>query len=471
MFEVPKVAQAPVVIQKIRHTIVSARDLAVTAGPFIVLVVALLALAYWLVEPQPPRTLVMATGPANSDYDRFGARYRDLLATHGIRLELRQTAGSRENLERLLEPDGEVGVSIVREGTASPEELSERPLIGIGSLFYEPVWLFYRDSVKLESLADLRGKRVNIGPAGAGTSRLIESLLQQNQLGLSDVSVERLDNTEAVIALLDGRLDGVWFTSSSGGLLIQMLLKTPGVKLFNFVQAEAYSRRLPTLTHVVLPRGVVDLPADMPKEDVHLLAPTSTLVARSDIHPALVQLLVQAAAKIHSGADWFGRPRQFPSADVVDYPLADEAKRFYQNGTPLLQRYLPFWIANLVDRMWVVVVSLAALLIPLSRILPPLYTWRVRSRIYRWYAQLREVEIAAQEPGKQRTARELGELQARLDDIEAKVNDIPVPLSHADEVYFLRQHIELVRAKLAGTQSGGVPVHDGRGQPIDNRSL
>lgn len=436
-------------IQKLRHTLVSVRDVVVTAGPFALLVVAALWFAYWMVQPQPPRTLVMATGPAGSDYDRFGERYQALLASHDIQLELRQTGGARQNLEELLKPDGEVSVAIVRGGTAAAEELADRPLVAIGSLFYEPVWLFHRSNVALKSLADIRGRRVNIGPPGAGAHTLINSLLAQNGLGLADLQVERLDHTEAVMALLEGRLDGVFFTSSSAGLLIQMLLKTPGIRLFNFVHAEAYSRRLPSLAHVILPRGVVDIAADMPKEDIHLLAPTSTLVARSDIHPALVQLLVQAASQIHSGADWFGRQRQFPSPDVDDYKLADEARRFYQAGTPFLQRYLPFWLANLVDRMWVVVVSLAALLIPLSRILPPLYEWRVRSRIYRWYAQLREVEVEAAGTGTDLSKLQASVLLTRLDEIENRVNDITVPLSHADEVYFLRQHIELVRAKLS----------------------
>ena len=233
-----------------------------------------------------------------------------------------------------------------------------------------------------------------------------------------------------------------------------MLLRTPGIKLFNFVHAEAYSRRLPSLTHVVLPRGVVDLAADMPREDIHLLAPTSTLISRSNIHPALVQLLVQAAAQIHGGADWFGKSREFPSAAVYDLPLADEAKRFFKSGPPFLQRYLPFWLANLVDRMWVVVVSLAALLIPLSRIIPPLYVWRVRSRVYRWYAQLRDVEIQAQQPGVPLTKDKAATLLSTLDVIEAKVNDITVPLSRADELYALRQHIEMVRAKIAGSTVG-----------------
>ncbi len=425
-----------------------------TAGPFLLLTLGLLWLAYWLVEPQPPRSLVMVTGPANSDYDRFGLRYQALLAKHNIRLELRQSDGSRENLELLLQPDGEVDVAIVREGTGTAEELAGRPLSAIASLFYEPVWLFHRDTVKISSLADLRGLNINVGPPGAGTARLIDELLAQNQLRLDDLKVQRLDHTEAVIDLLEGKLDGLFFTSSSAGLLTQMLLRTPGIKLFNFVHAEAYSRRLPSLAHVVLPRGVVDLAADMPREDVHLLAPTSTLISRSDIHPAVVQLLVQAAAQIHGGADWFGRLHEFPSASVVDLPLADEAKRFFKSGTPFLQRYLPFWLANLVDRMWVVVVSLAALLIPLSRIIPPLYVWRVRSRVYRWYAQLRDVEIQAQKPGEPLTKDKAAELLSTLDVIEAKVNDITIPLSRADELYALRQHIEMVRAKIAGSTVG-----------------
>lgn len=463
-------------MQKLRTTLVSVRDLVVTAAPFIALVIALLALAYWMVKPQPPKTLVMATGPANSDYDRYGKQYQSILAKHGIRLALRQSDGSRANFDELTRDDGDVMVGIVREGTAASGEVSDETanssLVSLGRLFYEPIWLFHRDTVKVDSLVDLRGLNINIGPAGGGTSKLIDSLLAQNQMSLDELKTQRLDHTEAVIALLEGKLDGVFFTSSSEGLLIQMLLKTPGIKLFSFNQAEAYSRRLRSLTHVVLPRGVVDLAADMPKEDVHLLAPNSTLLARSEIHPALVQLLVQAATQVHGGADWFGKLHEFPSALTNEFPLAEEAKRFYRSGTPLLQRYLPFWVANLIDRMWVVVISLAALLIPLSRILPPLYQWRIRKRIYRWYAQLRDVEIEAlgvaaksvaaksadskgvdskgvdSKVGAASTAEKASSLIARLDEIDSHVNDITVPLSHADEVYFLRQHIEMVRNKL-----------------------
>jgi hypothetical protein len=220
-----------------------------------------------------------------------------------------------------------------------------------------------------------------------------------------------------------------------------MLLQTPGIRLFDFPQAEAYSRRFPFLSNVALPRGVVDLAGDLPPANIRLVAPTATLVAREDLHPALVQLFVQAAQSIHGGAGWFQRKGAFPSMENTERPLAPEAERFYRNGAPLLQRYLPFWIANLVDRMWVVLVSIIAILIPLSRIVPPLYQFRIRSRIFRWYGQLRRVEESIGE----KTGPELLE---QLDEIEQRAGRVTVPLSYADELYSLRSHIGLVRRRV-----------------------
>jgi hypothetical protein len=435
-------------MQRLRSSLLSFRDLLATAGPFVLVAALALWGAYRMVDPSPPHTLVMATGPANSDYDAFGQRYRALLARHGIRLELRHTSGSRDNLDALRAQSGGVDVAFVRGGTASAEEIAESDLVSLGSLFYEPVWLFHRDTLPIGALTDLRARAVNLGPPGSGTARLVGALLAQNQVDPGELQASQFENTEAVVALLEGRIDALFFTSASDGLMIQMLLRTPGVRLFDVAQAEAYTRRLPTLSHVVLPRGVVDLARDMPSHDVHLVAPTSTLLARAGTHPALVELLVQSAHEIHGRADWFARQREFPSAQTVEFPLADEARRYYRSGPPFLQRYLPFWLANLIDRMWVVVVSLAALLIPLSRIVPPLYQWRIRSRIYRWYGQLRTIEREASRPLDERGVARTGELLERLGNLEARVNEIVVPLSHADELYFLRQHIELVRAKL-----------------------
>ena len=231
------------------------------------------------------------------------------------------------------------------------------------------------------------------------------------------------------------------FASAPESLLVQMLLQTPGIRLFDFAQAEAYARRFPWLSPVTLPRGVVDLAGDIPPADVHLVAPTATLVARKETHPALIQLFVQAAQQVHGGAGWFRKKGDFPNANNTERPLASEAQRFYTNGPPVLQRYLPFWLANLVDRMWPVLVTIVAALIPLSRMLPPLYTFRVRSRIFRWYRQLREVENAI---GK----RPNDELLHELAEIERRVENINVPLSYTDELYSLRTHIHMVAERL-----------------------
>jgi hypothetical protein len=275
-------------------------------------------------------------------------------------------------------------------------------------------------------------------------------VLEANGLEPSDVKVSSLANTPATIELLEKRIDGLVFSSAPDAPLIQMLLITPGIKLFDFTQAEAYTRRLPFLTHVVLPRGIVDLGRDLPAKDYHLIAPTATLVARDDLHPALVDLLVQAASGIHSGAGWFQQQGQFPNPRYSEIPVAREAAKFYKDGPPFLQRYMSFWLANLFDRMWVVVVALGALILPLSKVVPPLYVWRIRSRVFRWYGQLRTVEQALAAAPEDRRAEVYAEQLRELNDIEEKVNQISIPLSFADDLYGLRGHINLVRQRIIG---------------------
>jgi hypothetical protein len=234
-----------------------------------------------------------------------------------------------------------------------------------------------------------------------------------------------------------------------------MLLQTPGIKLFDFAQAEAYTRRFPYLSHVILPRGIVDLGRDLPPKDYHLIAPTATLVARQDLHPALVDLFVQSAIDIHGGAGWFRKKGEFPTASYTEIPVSPTAQKMYKEGSPLLQRYLPFWLANFFDRMWVVVVALGALILPLSRIIPPLYVWKVRSRVYRWYGQLRSIEQAIEDvPGEQQAEVYPQQLK-RLNDLEARVNQISIPLSFAEELYGLRSHINFVRKKVMWLMRSG----------------
>ena len=443
----------------LRNTLLSARDLILTAGPFVLIALLLLAGAYILLDPAPPKRVVLATGPEQSDYAEFGKRYAAELKRYGIEVILRPTQGSSENRRALRDSAQAVDLGFVRGGSSDAERVADEeksavPLVSLGSLYLEPVWLFYRaDTAKilnrearLTQLAQLRGWRVNLGARGSGVNGLIGKLLHANGIERDQLKASRMEQTPAVMALLAGELDALVLAAVPESLLVQMLLQTPGVKLFEFAQAEAYARRLPYLRAVSLPRGVVDLARDLPAHDLPLIAATTTLVARAGTHPALLQLVVQAAHNIHGDTGWLARAGEFPSPQNTELALAKEAARYYRNGPPLLQRYLPFWLAHLIERMWVVLVSIIAVLIPLARVVPPLYEFRIRSRVFRWYRQLRDIEDAL----RSRSASP-AELLDDLNKLEAKAQHVTVPLSYADELYSLRSHIQLVRERLASS--------------------
>ena len=424
----------------------SVRDFLATAGPTLLLVGAFCALAYWLVDPAPPRQVSLSTGQDNSAYEEFGKKYAATLARHGIKVTLQPSLGSQDNLQRLN--GGKTDIAFVQSGSTEHEDAERHGLISLGSLFTEPVWLFMREDKAVTELAQLKGMKINLGPEGTGVPGLFRQLLSVNGVEANELTVSDLQNTPATVELLEGRIDGLVFSSAPEAPLIQMLLQTPGIKLFDFSQAEAYTRRLPFLTHVVLPRGIVDLGQNIPAQDYHLIAPTATLVAREDLHPALVDLFVQAAARIHGGTGWFQQQGQFPSARYTEIPVAPEALKFYKDGAPVLQRYMSFWLANFFDRMWVLVVALGALILPLSRVVPPLYVWRIRSRVYRWYGQLRTVEQALEDVPPEQRAQVYAAQLKRLDQIEEMVNQISIPLSFADGLYGLRSHINFVRKRI-----------------------
>ena len=438
-----------------KFSLVSLRDLLVAAAPTVVLVLVACVVAYIVVDPAPPRHVVLATGQDNSAYEEFGRKYAAVLARDGIKVDLQRSFGSEDNLQRLV--DGKADIAFVQSGSTSEAQAERRGLMSLGSLFTEPVWLFLRTHdangrrLDVHSLTQLKGLRVNLGPDGTGVPKLFRQVLAVNGLEPGQLTISSLENTPATVELLAGRIDGLVFSSAPEAPLIQMLLQTPGIRLFNFRQAEAYTRRLPFLTHVVLPRGIVDIGRDLPAQDVHLIAPTATLVAREGLHPALVDLFVKAATEIHGGTGWFQQQGQFPSPRYTEIPVAKEAAKYYRDGPPFLQRYLSFWLANLFDRLWVVVVALAALIIPLSKIVPPLYVWRIRSRVYRWYGQLRAVEQALESAADGHREQARVELLRRLDDIEQRVNHISIPLAYADALYGLRSHINFVRQRVRVT--------------------
>lgn len=435
----------------LRYTLLSLREMLLSAGPFAILTIALLALTYWWLDPNPPKRVVLATGPAQSAYDEFGKRYATALARYGITVELLPSEGSSANLELLRA--GKADIGFVQGGSADIGYDDEESIVSLGSLFVEPLWLFYREdaaqrlkkSPTIANLSELQGGRVNVGTPGSGVPRLFNTLLDVNRIDHGAMRLSELEQTPATVAFLDGELDALVFASAPESLMVQMLLQSPGVRLLDFAQSEAYSRRFAYLTPVVMPQGVVDLSANVPAQDVRLVASTTSLLAGAKTHPAILQLFAQTATDLHGGGGWFSRAREYPSLEHSEVPLSPEAVRAIRNGPPFLQRYLPFWLANLVERMWLAMGLILALALPLSRIVPPLYAFRIRSRVFRWYGQLRTIEQRSQDNDG---PLPLPELLEQLDALENKVEQVVVPLSYTDELYALRNNIALVRQKL-----------------------
>ena len=439
----------PPMAKKISYALLSIRAMLVSAGPFILLTVVLLTLAYWWLDPNPPKHVTLATGPAQSAYAEFGTRYAKALALNGIEVRLVPSEGSSANLQLLRE--GKVDLGFVQGGSDENPLNAESGIESLGSLFVEPLWLFYKTQAAIDattnntltSFGQLKTLRINVGTPGSGVPALMEKLFDVNRLELATLKLSKLEQTPATMAFLNNEVDAIVFASAPESPMVQMLLQTPGVKLLDFNQNEAYSRRFSFLTPVALPRGVVDLAGDVPTSDVRLVAPTTTLLARDGVHPAILQLFSQASLKMHGSASWFNRAREYPNIANTEFPLAQEADRTIRNGVPLLQRYLPFSMANLMERMWLALGIIVAVLLPLSRIVPPLYQFRIRSRIFRWYGQLRNIEERLGE-----NTESANVLLTELEALEVHAEKVTVPLSYADELYSLRNHIDMVRQKL-----------------------
>ncbi|MGI4777685.1 MAG: TAXI family TRAP transporter solute-binding subunit [Janthinobacterium lividum] len=430
--------------------LLSIRDLIASAGPVVFLVAGLLVAAYWWLDPQPPRRVTMATGPAGSAYAEFGKRYAQALAASRIEVVLAPTAGSSENLQLLR--DGKADVAFVRGGSADVLADGEAGLSSLGSLFYEPLWVFYRSesartvdrrTATIGSLAQLKNLRVNVDQTGSGMPEIMERMFRANHLDPATMQLSNLEQTPAAEALQAGLLDAMVLASAPQSPLVQHLLRAPDVKLMDFGQSDAYARRFSFLSAVPLPRGVVDLARDLPPQDVSMLAATTSLLAREQTHPALRQLLAQSAQTIHGAAGWFNRARDFPNTRTSELPVSPEGDRAINGTPPFWQRYLPFWASNLVERMWLVLGGLLVLMLPLSRVVPPLYQFRVRSRVFRWYARLRDVEARVEDGRSRRDA-----LLRELDELDRVVDKVAVPLSYADELYALRNNIASVRRRV-----------------------
>jgi TRAP transporter TAXI family solute receptor len=411
--------------------------------PAIILALLGFVVAYQFVGPAPPREIVMATGSSAGAYASYGKAYSEILARDGITLKLVNTSGSVENLKLLEDDSSNVELAFVQGGLASLADTDR--LMTLGSLFFEPLWIFHSDRIDPKRLGDLKGLRIAVGAEGSGTKALAQELLTINDVTSQNSTLLSFDSQDAADKLMNGDLDVACFVGNPRSKTIMALLHSNSVKLLGIDRAEAYAMQYKYLHVLNLAEGVIDMVRNIPPQDQALVAPTGQLVARSDLHPALVDLLLQAAEEVHYQGGLFEPEGQFPAPHFLDFQLSDEAKRFYKYGTPFFQRYLPFWMANFLSRMKIMLLPLLALLFPLFKVMPAIYRWRMRSRIYRWYAELETIDSAM---NREQSAKNVTQHIDLLNALEQKVCNVSVPLSFSEELYQLRLHINLLREKL-----------------------
>lgn len=427
-----------------RLVAVSWKDLAAIVLPVLTLILVAVWLAFKFVRPAPPDFIILTAGPEGSSYKNNALKYKKIIERNGIEVRILESHGARENLQRLADPNFRVDVGFVQGGLK--DNLETEALRSLGSIQTQPLLVFYRGESRVERLSQFQGKRIAIGPEGSGTRFLALKLLKANGIEGKPTTFLDLGGEDAAKALLEHRADAAFLMGDSATpTVMRGLMTNPSIRAMDFAQAEGYTRRMAFLSKLNLPKGAVDLGKNLPADDLHLIGPTVELVARQDLHPALSDLLISAAKEVHGGPGIFRNAGEYPAPLERDFPISSDAERYYKSGTQFLYSRLPFWLASLADRLLVILVPLLVLIVPASRLVPALYRWRVRSRVYRWYGALMSIERDMLASPSQDEHRQI---LHRLDEIEESVNNIKTPLSFADQLYVLREHISWVRHRL-----------------------
>lgn len=433
-----------------RFSEISFRDLAISAGPLVLITAIVIVAAYWYVRPAPPNTITIISGPPGSVFQRTAEKYRKILARNGVKLRILPSEGSLDNLKKLSDPAVRIDVGFVQGGVSTG--ISVDKLVSLGSVFHEPLAVFYRSAVPMDRISDLNGKRLAIGREGSGSHALALILLKANGIEPGGATtLMDLSGEDAAQALIEGKVDAAFLMGDSAAPpIMRKLLRTAGIRLLDIAQADAYIRRFPYLNKLDLPMGVFDFDKNIPSRDIHLIGPMVELVARDNLHPALSDLLIETAREVHAGASLLQRAGEFPAPLEHEFRISEEARRFYSSGKGFFYRSLPFWLASLADRTLVFLVPVVVLLIPGLKMVPKYYNWRVRSRIYQVYGKLIALERSML---SQPAPEEREEMLKQLDDIETEVNKMKMPLAFADQFYVLRDHIGFVRGRYSN--SGG----------------
>jgi hypothetical protein len=411
----------------------------------VLIVLAVVTGAILVVDPVPSRELTLATGQPNGAYHAFAVRLADKLQAQGLTVHLRTTKGSVENLQLLGDTGSGVSIALVQSGVPAANNSGFRSL---GALFYEPLWVFTKRGQHFETMLDLRGRRIAAGAEGSGTLPVVMEVLEANGLVSENdaaVTIERIGGDEAAAALRAGTVDVACFVGAPSGELIRQLLHDPGLDFHGMRRGRAYEAAFPNFATLTIGEGQLDLAANIPAEDRTVLSSAVSFVVNGEFHRGFTPAVLEAAAELLREGSALEKPGAFPAPRPTDYPLLAEASHYHKHGPPFLMRYLPFWAATVAFRVFILVVPLLAVLIPLIRIAPPIYAWRTRRRIFRWYSHLREID-------QHLSARAgIGQIEsdiARVYALQDEILKVKVPHSYADELYDLHLHIEWVIRRL-----------------------
>jgi TRAP-type uncharacterized transport system substrate-binding protein len=406
---------------------------------------ALVIGAAWLVleylVPSPPFRVTIATGRKGTTFDYFGEKYRARFARAGIELNVRETAGALENYKLLQDRNSNVQIAFSTGGISNGAQAPD--LRSMGLIFNVPFWVFYSSSQSLDSLTQLKGKRIAVGPEGSGARYTAERILTRAKIDATTATLLPLAGDAAVEALDKGVVDAALLVGGSDAPSVESLLNNPNIRLMNFSSADAFTRVFPDVVRLVLPKGVVQLDPPSPPNDITMVGTTAKVLIHDDLHPAIVQLLAQTLKEEHGGAGLFQRRGEFPEIDDPEYAVPSVAIEYYRNGPSLLAKYLPLWTTAYVQRTIAFLVAALAIVFPAFGFAPRLYEWFVRQRFRQLYQRLRAIESALQE---RLTATKAEALQAELDDIERST--ISVPVRHSDLYFMLRYHLDRTRSRL-----------------------
>jgi len=400
---------------------------------------------HWL--PLPRTTITLSTALPDGMYHAWGRRYADEFARHGIRLRVVNSDGAGQNLARLRGAESPVAdLAFMQGGVGHPGSSADRgtgtAVVTLAMVDIEPVWIFSRHS-HLDSLQQLQGQRVSLGPPGSGTRRLATAMLEQVRITPKDLADSSLSGMPAVQALQEGTLDTLIMVSAPESPVVRALLRAPGIHLVQLRRSAALTERLPYLQPRLLAQGTLDPAGRLPPRDAALLTTTASLVARADLEPALQRLATHIAQQVHAGGGLFHRPGTFPSLKRVDFPASVEARRTLLHGLPWLEEQLPFMWSQVVVRLLVICLPVALLTWWLAHLLPAWLRWVMESRVTRWYGELMYIEYELARDSV--SGLDLSNYLGRLNNIEKRMAAFVTPVYLMPRWYMLREHIEFVR--------------------------